>query len=256
MRPGSRGFNRRLPTRLRLRKWHPTMLAVAVEAANLATANLATMQTGAMSAMHAMDAKKYADMAMAEYMKAKTASETAAAATTTTAATTEKDKAEAAQIAAENAAMMVANEEMTGYADKAMAAAMMELKIDGTMKSVGETTIDAMAPTTTVTSGSGDDAQTTITGLVGTPMTTGDATNGRAAVPADITFDPQVKYVSPKVNAAARSDMNGLKIGKDVDSADDMVRLRIITAYAGTQSVNVYDVIATDMHFSGRRRND
>ena len=124
---------------------------MAVEAANLATANLATMQTGAMSAMHAYNAKKYAKMAMDEYMKAKTASETAAAATTTEAATTAKDMAEAAQMDAEKYAMMVANEEMTGYADKAKKYAMMELMIDGTMKSVGDTTIDAMAGASTMT---------------------------------------------------------------------------------------------------------
>ena len=140
--------------------------AMAVEAAMMATANLATMQTGAMSAMHAYNAKKYAKMAMDEYMKAKTASETAAAATTTEAATTAKDMAEAAQMDAEKYAMMVANEEMTGYADKAKKYAMMELMIDGTMKSVGDTTIDAMAGASTMTTGTGDDAQTVMTGLI------------------------------------------------------------------------------------------
>ena len=217
---------------------------MASDEAAAATMNLATMQTGAMSAMHAYNAKKYADMAMAEYMKAKTASEAAAVATTTTAATTERDKAEAAQMAAEDAAMMVANEEMTGYADKAKAAATMELMIDGTMKSVGDTTIDAMAGASSVTTGAGADAQTVITGLIESknPMATGDEIAGAAYVPAgmdDLTteaIEPTTAAV-PYMQAAAERTF---AIGKTLDSDDDMARLMLVTHYAGTDMVNVF----------------
>lgn len=195
-----------------------------------ATASLATMQTGAMSGMMAYEAKKAADGAMMAYMDAKAASDAAAMATTTEAATEEAVKAEAAQGKAEMYAM-TADEKSMG----AVKYAMMELMIDGTMKSVGETMIDAMAPKTEVTAGSGADAQTTITGLAGMPMTTGDATDGQVGIAADLAAG--TKYQPFTVGAEMRDD---LEIGKDVDSADDMARLRIITAYADTQMVNVY----------------
>lgn len=224
---------------------------MASDAANMAsgeamaaTANLATMQTGAMSGMHAMNAKKYADMVMAEYMKAKMASDAAAAATTTTAATTEKDKAEAAQMAAEKYAMMVANEEMTGYADKAKKYAMMELMIDGTMKSVGETTIDAMVGASSVTTGTGDDAQTVLTGLIESknPMAMGDEITGvpfeqgakdNLATAADEST-PDTPY---KQGAEART----FAIGKTLDSPDDMARLMLITGFAGEVMVKIFN---------------
>ena len=208
-----------------------------------AVAGLATMQTNAMSAMHAAAAEDAAATAMAEYMKAKAASEAAAAATLASVAGVERAKAEAAQMAAEDAAAMAAD-----YAMKAMEAADMELMIDGTMKSVGDTTVDAGAPRTVVTSGSGDDEQTTITGLISTPTTTGPATLGRAERDANLVTE--VTYLSPMVNAAERSGDNALKIGKVVDSADDMARLQIITAYASTRSVRVYAVTDGTAHMA------
>ena len=204
------------------------------DGAGAAVAGLATMQTNAMAAMYADGAGAFAATAMAEYTKAKAASEAAAAATLASVAGVEKAKAEAAQMAAEAAAEMAADNAM-----KAMEAAMMELMVDGTMKSVGDTTVDADAPRTEVTSGSGDSEQTTLTGLIDTPMTTGPMTDGQAAVDEN-PVTGMIEYKSPMVNAEARSD---LEIGKVVDSADDMARLQIITAYAGTRMVRVY---ATD----------
>ena len=219
----------------------------AADGAEAATANSATLQTGEMAEMYAMGARESAKEAMAEYMKAKAASEAAAAATMASAAGVELAKAKAAQAAAEAAAKTAGEKAM-----KATDAAKMELKIDGTMKTVGDTTVDAAAPKSEVTSGSGDDEQKTITGLVSTPMTTGPTTNGRAAVDAVITTDPPTKYVSPMVNAAERSGDNALKIGKIVDSADDMARLQIITAYASTKSVRVYDAAASTGHMGSK----
>ena len=194
---------------------------------------LATLQTNEMAAMYAAAAMDAAATAMAEYMKAKAASDAAAVATLASVAGVEKAKAEAAQMAAEDAAMMAADNAM-----KAMEAAMMELKVDGTMKSVGDTTIDADAPKTEVTSGSGDSAEKTITGLVSSVTTTGGATDARAGRPAVLATG--TKYQALRVGAAERSGENALAIGKHVDSADDMSRLTLVTAYAGTQTVNVY----------------
>ncbi len=212
--------------------------AMAASDAGDATENLATAQTGAMAMSQADKAQMQADAAMTAYMAAKAASDAAAAATLASVAGEELAKARAAQADAEAAAMK-ADE----YSKKAIASANMELKIDGTMKSVGETTIDAEAPKIEVTSGSGDDAQVVTTGLLSTPMTTGDATYGRVAI--DAVLITETEYVSPKVNAEMRDD---LKIGKKVDSADDMARLQIITAYASTRSVKVYAAGAATAH--------
>ena len=126
----------------------------------------------------------------------------------------------------------------------------MELQIVGTMKSVGDTTVDAGAPRTEVTSGSGDTEQVALTGLIGTLVTTGPPTDGQMEVDEDPST-AALEYKAPKVNAAERDD---LEIGKEVDSADDMARLRIITAYASTTSVRVYAAPATGVgHMSNKK---
>ena len=204
--------------------------ATAASGANAATANSATLQTGAMAEMHAMNAGKYAKMAMDAYMAAKAASDAAAAATLASAAGGALEDAKDAQKEAEDAAKMASD-----YAMKATDAAKMELMIDGTMKRVGETTLDAGAANNVSTTGSGATEQKVVTGLISSLTTTGPATYGRAGVDANPTVP--TAYKSPMVNAAERDD---LKIGKEVDSADDAARLTIITAYAGTQTVRVY----------------
>ena len=67
--------------------------------------------------------------------------------------------------------------------------------------------------------------------------TTGVATPVVAGMSADLLVDPVEKFVAPVAGAAERT----LTIGKLVDSADDTARLLIITQYAGTDTVNVYE---------------
>ena len=204
--------------------------AMAASDAGDATANLATAQTGAMAMSQADAAQEQADAAMAAYMAAKAASDAAAAATDATAAIRAQITAEAEQAKAEAAAMKASE-----YGDKAMASAMGELMIDGTMKSVGETTVDADAPNNVRTTGSGPTEQKVITGLITSVNTDGPQTLGRLTVAEDIQTDA-TEYKSPVADAAARP----LGIGKTVDSADDMARLRIVTKYASTQTVRVF----------------
>ena len=50
-------------------------------------------------------------------------------------------------------------------------------------------------------------------------------------------FRPDNPYMAPVASAAERT----FPIGKLVDSADDMARLMIVTQYAGTNTVKVYN---------------
>ena len=179
--------------------------------------NLATIQTGASSEDLAAMAAKYAEAA-------KVASDAAA---------TEDDlrNAQDLQKKAEDAAVNAAD-----YATKAETAAMAELMIDGTVKSVGDTTVNAAADASTVGSGTGANSKVEVTGLIAGvgPITPGVQTIGRAAV--DETNNPMTEYKSPVANA----DMRQLTIGKTVDSDDDAARLRIVTKFASTQSVKVF----------------
>ena len=218
-----------------------TDAAEAVAAAMAAVANLATMQTGATAGGLAEEASTAAGKAMMAYMHAKAASEAAAAAEDVTAAVEARVMAETAMASAVTYGMMA-----TEKAGEAETAAMAELMIDGTMKSVGEMSINAEASRSEVTSGSG---AKTITGQSDTLIATGTTTDGREEVDASPEEVPPIKYVSPMVNAAMRDD---LKIGKQVDSADDMARLQIITAYASTQSVRVYDAASDTGHRSNK----
>ena len=215
-----------------------------------AVAGLATLQTGAMAQMYADAAAAAAATAMAEYMNAKAASEAAAAADLASVAGAAKADAEAAQMAAEAAAQMAADNAM-----KAMEAADMELMIDGTMKSVGDTSIDAMAGASSVSTGSGDDAMTVVTGLIKSmnPMATGAAITGQVFAQgtqdnlgtADDESTPDTPY---RQAAAART----FAIGKVLDSSDDMARLMLVTDYAGTNMVKVYSA-ATGTTMTGTK---
>ena len=213
--------------------------ATAASGAGDATMNLATMQTGAMAMSEAAMAQEQADAAMTAYMAAKMASDTAAAAAETAAAIRAQIAAEAAQADAETAAMNAKK-----YGDMAMASAMGELMIDGTMKSVGETTIDALAGASTVTTGSGTDAQMVMTGLIKdmNPMADGDLITGNArtdAVADDLGTDDDetAKAVPYKQSAAART----FAIGKTLDSSDDMARLMLVTDHVGLNMVKVFN---------------
>ena len=203
--------------------------ATAAEAAMAAVANLATMQTGATADGLAEEAQTAADKAMAAYMDAKAASKAAAAAEDVTAAVTARIMAEEASA---NAVMyaMTATEKGTA----AETAAMAELMIVDTVKTVGGTSLDATAGGSTVTT-NGDSV---ITGLIEdlNPDHTFAMMGGDAGVAADLTTVPVTAYVAPTASVVGRT----FDIGKVVDSADDMARLMIVTQYAGSKTVNVY----------------
>ena len=212
----------------------------AATAATEAGENLATMQTGETSSSLATKASEQAALAHAAYMAAKTASEAAEAATDVTAAVE-------AKVAAETAlANAMAAETMAGdYSKMAVDAAGNELIIEGTVKTVGGTSLDATAGASTVTVGEGAAAQVTRTGLIKSmnPMTTGPGVptgvEFMRAVDVDdesTTERDETKAIPHKQAVAPRP----LTIGKVIDSADDMARLMIVTQYDGTKSVKVY----------------
>ena len=200
----------------------------AATAATEAGENLATMQTGETSSSLATKASEQAALAHAAYMAAKTASEAAEAATDVTAAVR-------AQVDAENAlADATAAETMAGeYSQMAMDATGNELMIEGTVKTVGGTSLDATAGSTTGTS----DGQTTTTGLIASmnPDTTVDMVGGVEYLLDSADADGNQTRAHVQAVAARMFD-----IGKVVDSPDDMARLMIVTQYAGTKSVKVY----------------
>ena len=222
-----------------------TKADTAAGGAEAATMNLATLQTGEMANMYAMEARKYAGMAMTAYMDAKKASGDAAAATDALAATRALVTAETAKMAAEGHANMADEKAM-----KATEAVMMELMIDGTMKSVGETSVDAAAGASSVSTGAGDDARTVITGLIKdmNPKATGVMITGADYEPAtaDDLATPEIEPTAAatpyKQAAAARTFI----VGKTLDSSDDMARLTLVTHYAGMDMVKVYSAGADE----------
>ena len=202
--------------------------AGSATAATEAVANLATVQTGETSRGLATKAGEQAALAHAAYMTAKTASDAAEAAMDVTAAVR-------AQVNAENALVdAMAAETMAGdYGQMAMDAAGNELIIEGTVKRVGGTSIDATAGSSVVTT----DGQTVETGLIKSmnPDHMVVASTGVAGMDGDPDADPD-PYKAPTAGAAART----FDIGKVVDSADDMARLMIVTQYAGSKTVKVF----------------
>ena len=216
-------------------------MTAAGNAASSATAaveageNLATLQTGETSSSLAAKASEQAALAHAAYAAAKTASEAAAAATEVTAAVR-------AQVDAENAlADAMAAETMADkYGKMAMDADDNELIIEGTVKTVGGTSLDATAGSLVEKVGTGADEQTTITGLLpdgDQPMHTVMASRGvTGASGTPEAADGVNVYKAPVVGAEERT----FPIGKLVDSADDMARLMIVTHYAVSEPVKVY----------------
>ena len=221
----------------------------AATAAKVAVVNLATLQTGETSATLAEEAATAADKSMTAYMEAKAASDEAAAAEGITAAVEAKAKAVTAQAAAETAAT-----EASEKGAAAAEAAVVELKINGLRKSVGDdTAIMADAGSSQVITGVGADAQTVITGLIKSmnPMTPG-------AEVAGVMFEPALdenNVDTPRDDTKAVAHVQAvatrpLTIGKTLDSDDDMARLMLVTHYAGTKSVKVY-AVTDDAGFSG-----
>ena len=194
-------------------------------------AKRATIQTGdANSADGAEDARTAADTAMAEAKKALDAYNAAVAAGDTTAANTALSDAQTAMRAA-----MTAQTDAEDAMKEAVADAAAELKIAATVKSVGDTMIDAAASSSVVTT----DGTTVDTGLQDNellPKQMVTTPPGMDAVEPDSTQTPAVRYMGPTAGVAATE----LTLGKTVDSADDMARLMIVTQYAGSKSVKVY----------------
>ncbi|MCY3702802.1 MAG: transferrin-binding protein-like solute binding protein [Rhodospirillales bacterium] len=207
----------------------------AAEGAEAGTADLATLQTGEMARMYAEAAREAAETAMAEYMKAKTASDAAAAATTASAAGAARADAEAAQMAA-----MEAQTEAEGAAMKASEAAMMELMIDGKDKSVGESSLNAGDGMLTTTN---DDDSKTITGRLDgeDPMNSVAAKLGQAGA-QDNPNTPANEAETPMASVEAMD----VSIGRTLDSSDDTARLMLVTHYAGTKMVKVFDYTGAD----------
>ena len=194
--------------------------------AETAVMNLATHQTNGMAKMYADQARKAADYAMAEYTKAKAASDAANAADATLSSALE------GKINAETAKTMADGHAVTADEKGAMATdrAAMELMIDGTMKMVGTTTIDAKAGALSKTA----DGATELTGLLGKDS---QPTHTDAPVPlvdfAAVADAPDTAYVQA---VAERS----FGIGKTLDSSDDTARLMIVTKYSASKHVKVY----------------
>ena len=204
--------------------------AAAAQDAEDAGMNLATQQTGAMSATLAGEARASANKAMTEATAAQMASDEAADAMALASALAAKGKAEAAQEAAEGHETM-ADEKSTD----SQSAAAMELMIDGMSYSVGGTSVMSDADSRSVT----DDDQTTITGLIEAqnPMTTTADVAGVDGA-ADKEDEDRPITTAHMQAVAGRT----LTIGKTLDSSDDMARLRLVTDYAGTKMVPVYSL--------------
>ena len=213
-----------------------TAAGMAADAAETAAENRASIQTGeANSVADAMAARYQANKAADEAMKAMTASQMAQDAANVEDATPHRMAAEAARDAA-MAAQMAAETAR----DDAMADAMVELKIDGTMKSVGDVTIDATAPNNVVTTGTGATAKTVNTGFQHDLQEEMTGAVDAQAFASDT--DPATPH-TPYRQAVAMRDID---IGKVVDSADDMARLAIVTQYVGSNVVKVFAYNETD----------
>lgn len=202
--------------------------AAAMDAmtATTATANIATLQTDEMSMAMSMAAKTAADGAMKAYMAAKMHSEAAAEADDVVAATTHRDMAVAEQANAEKYAK-TAMEKSAG----AVKYAKMEVMINGTMKSVDDSSIDATMGLLTVTA---DDDSVTKTGLVDKVMRmSAGKVDGKAFAPRASATGKDTPY-----QQAVAAD--NIEIGKVLDTTDDKARLRLVTSRVGVKKVRVY----------------
>ena len=212
-----------------------TDAADAVAAAMTAIADLATMQTNATAADLAGEAQTAADKAKLAYEHAKAASEAAAETEDLVAAVEARVMAETAMANA-----VTYGTTATEKAGEAETAAVAELMIVDTVKTVGGTDLDAGAPNQVITTTTGGKTSVADTGLQGKLIeeATGEV-SGRpytAAVPdgaAEMTY---------RQGVAARN----VAIGKTVDSDDDTARLAIITSYAGSKTVKVFAYAADD----------
>ena len=203
--------------------------AKAASDAEAATMNIADIQTKESAVKAAMDARKYADMAMAEYMNAKKASDAAAGATTGPAAETAWSDAVAARDAAAAAAKTAGEKGMM-----ATEAAMMEVMVDGTTKSVGDTSITIDGKT--VTEGTDPVVMTGKISDIGAMSKAVPAVQPVAAVEdiaATIDIDETKAAEAGKPAIASRP----IDVGVVYDSPDDSARVRLVTHYIGSGTV-------------------
>ena len=152
---------------------------------------------------------------------AKAGSEAAAAATTGADAEAALRTALDAQDAAE-----MAEATAMAMSEAAIAAAMTELHIDGTVKTVGESSVDA----TTGTLSSPDGKMHT--GFRRSVTRVTDKSEGQEFVQST----GPAKETKYKQAVAGGS----IKIGKVLDTSDDAARLTLITSYQGTKKVRVF----------------
>ena len=201
--------------------------AASASSAAEATATLATLQTGADSnsgemggreaayAAHAA-AKDAADAAAA----AADASAAAAAATTGAAGEAAWRMAVAAQETAEAAETMAAT-----MAAAAMTAAMTELHIDGTVKTVGESSLDAAGPEVISQDRMKD------TGFQRNVSRSADAVEGQHFIQPGAATETKYKQ------AVAAGSIN---IGKTVDTSDDAARVTVFHSHQDSKTVRAF----------------
>ena len=205
--------------------------AKAADDAATATMYLATLQTGDDSNSDAMGGREAATAASEAAEHAAAAASEAADASAAAAAATTGDDGEAAwrmAVAAQEAAEAAQMDAETASA-AAVEAAMTELHINGTVKTVGESSIDADMGKLTKTA---DDGSKTYTGFQGDVERTAGEVKGQAFVHGEDPADDE----DYKQAVAAR----GLAIGKTLDTTDDMARVTVIHSRVGSKSVRVY----------------
>ena len=205
----------------------------AATAAETARGDAATLQTRETSGDLAAMARAMADKAQAAYMTAKKASEAAATAGDITAAVR-------AQVDAENALAdaMAAETKADEYAKMSTDAFGNELEIDDKTKTVGGTslTINGTASSQTI------DKQTVITGLMAN-MNPKHENDGVAGVAGDADASPNP--IAYKQAVGTVGTLTDIEIGFVYDSSDDKARLMLVTSYAGTKMVRVYNAGVT-----------
>lgn len=203
-----------------------TNASASATSAAEATATLATLQTGADSNAADMGGREAAMAAHAAANEAEAAASAAATASAAAAAAADGAAGEAAwrmAVAAQEEAE-AAEAVAASMAEAAIAAAMTELHVDGTVKSVGDSSVDADADTTTNPAGD------RITGFIGNVPRSLGAVEGQAYVEASNT--PYRQAV----------DARNLKIAKSVDTSDDTARLTVFHSRFSTVMARVYVV--------------
>ena len=205
-----------------------TAAAASAMAAADATATLATLQTGADANADEMGGREAAMAAhaasgdaMAAYETAKAAAAAAAAATTAPDAEAAWADARAARDEAQAAAAMAAD-----MSDAAVAAAMTELHIDGTMKWMGDSSVDATS-----------DMRTSPGGVI-TGWLDDDPERSIAAVDGEHFIQRTGPSTERKHKQAVEAGM--VVLGKKLDTSDDMARLALFTHRETARTVRVF----------------